>query len=433
LGEALEEEKITFERMDIRMAGIYDTVSSHGLVKWDDVSDLQLKSVSKARYIFHLTAADERRYFFPLVRITPDTIHQEKKAQKENVDLRKIEKELPGVHSDVGGSYVHNVAEAKVALTVGLSYYVERTKQKLIEDGWYKKEELSAHRMTETWPGFLLSALLFFLPNPLLMNSYLSGKRKKLSSEYSHIALHFMSEFSTQYSIGVNFLHSRIKRQFPIPIGLEDIEKRLHSYVFDKTNTIKKMAFYTRKQLEEEMAEARLHPKRPFHAETFEREQEEKNKPTASSTNAVPTPMTHEKQKESKPLFDANRVEKESGNTTQQAVSTQVSNPTPMLQKKPLSTSKENIISILNKYVKKGKSPSVANNPILKENQKQDQSEEEQPLDENEFEGYPELQEKIKDHKLLLSARYTYLHQSADWRKPGMNPTVTWTRTEYEG
>ena len=90
----------------IRFAGLFDTVSSYGLClsKEKDTELFGLDAVRLAKNTLHLVAADEHRYFFPLVNI---------KSAGFN------EKVFPGVHSDIGGSYVDGDDEFKKGLAMG--------------------------------------------------------------------------------------------------------------------------------------------------------------------------------------------------------------------------------------------------------------------------------------------------------------------------
>ena len=128
-GSALAKQNINVEKIDFKIyfAGLFDTVASHGYLKSDDVGDLGLDAVRKARRTLHLVAADEHRYFFPLVNIKSASF---------------VEKVFPGVHSDIGGSYVDNVDEHKKALAMDKESYILLKRKKLIRNGWFKRDQL---------------------------------------------------------------------------------------------------------------------------------------------------------------------------------------------------------------------------------------------------------------------------------------------------
>ena len=86
--------------------GLYDTVASFGIGHGTDTSDLKLDSITKARFVYHLASDDEYRDNFPLTNIN-------------SCGLRGIEFILPGVHSDIGGSYLNNDEEMSAIANVG--------------------------------------------------------------------------------------------------------------------------------------------------------------------------------------------------------------------------------------------------------------------------------------------------------------------------
>src|SRR5690606_26300796 len=76
----------------VRFAGLFDTVSSHGISFQDDTRKLKLNAVSEADMVVQLAAADEYRKNFSLTDIT-------------SAEEKGIEYFMPGAHSDIGGSY----------------------------------------------------------------------------------------------------------------------------------------------------------------------------------------------------------------------------------------------------------------------------------------------------------------------------------------
>jgi uncharacterized protein (DUF2235 family) len=123
--------------------GLYDTVSSHGLSHENDVKDLGLDAIKKAKMVLQLSSADEYRENFDLTNI-------------ESAGLKGLELTLPGVHSDIGGSYIACATEHSV---VYIDSYTETRdennklvpdtrraaafKKILVKEGWYKEKELA--------------------------------------------------------------------------------------------------------------------------------------------------------------------------------------------------------------------------------------------------------------------------------------------------
>jgi len=135
LGELLALVGITFRRLNIRFVGLFDCVASHGLVQFNDVRDLGLDAIKKAKHVFHLTARDEHRFKFSLTNI-------------DSASTRGLEKSVPGVHSDIGGCYVDAKPEKDIWLnheSNGLIKFsdFEFDKEYLKEQGWYKDFEFS--------------------------------------------------------------------------------------------------------------------------------------------------------------------------------------------------------------------------------------------------------------------------------------------------
>jgi Uncharacterized alpha/beta hydrolase domain (DUF2235) len=125
------------DQIKINFAGLYDTVvsvnASQLTPKWLANNTRDQKAVKEAKFTLHLAAADEHRLDFPLHRITS--------AAKD----KKAEFFLPGVHSDVGGSY--NLAnekligdkpieDATILIAEGDIEDLEKKKHSLRGQGW---------------------------------------------------------------------------------------------------------------------------------------------------------------------------------------------------------------------------------------------------------------------------------------------------------
>jgi len=241
-GLELNKRSVDLDTIDfqINFAGLFDTVSSHGYLKSNDAKDLGLTAVKKARRTLHLVAADEHRYFFPLVNIKSAGF---------------VEKTFPGVHSDIGGSYVDNVDENKKALSFGAQKFIESKFKNLVQDGWFKKEELSI------LPEKMLFKYLYDYAPERAKNilqklepkaTVLKSERKKLSVAYSYIPLHIMCDFALQRGLSMKFNDSDMKNKFNIDnhSKLQPIYKRLYDIVFENAP---EMTFYSRQELEKKI------------------------------------------------------------------------------------------------------------------------------------------------------------------------------------
>jgi hypothetical protein len=229
----------------IRFAGLYDTVASHGISfnKKGNTKTLGLDAIRLAKNTLHLAAADEHRYFFPLVNIN-------------SVGFK--EKTFPGVHSDIGGSYVNDDPEFKKALAIGVNYFVDEKYKKVIREGWYKKDQLNIIRPS------ILNAALFAatLGASSLFKDYaslgrLTGSKERISVAYSYIFLHIMCKYAMEEKgIYLKFKKGELESKYNLDehCDLEDISARLNAIVFDDAP---EMTFYTRTELEEEIDKIR--------------------------------------------------------------------------------------------------------------------------------------------------------------------------------
>lgn len=188
--EIVSKEELKSLRIDIRFIGLYDTVSSYedvGDSTWkflrkgfahlfknqfqDDVEQLQLNNLGSFHKAVHFTAMDEHRENFDLTHLIPMPC--------------AIEKKFPGVHSDIGGSYMtgEEVVDEVENTNFGPEWIKQR-REKLIEEYWYKEDQLE---ITRTVLNFLTARALYIK---------LTGKRF-LHKEYSYIPLHLMMKMFT--------------------------------------------------------------------------------------------------------------------------------------------------------------------------------------------------------------------------------------------
>ncbi|MBT2621189.1 DUF2235 domain-containing protein [Chryseobacterium sp. ISL-6] len=139
LAQGLEVKEIRF-----RFAGLYDTVASFGLNHrggfgiGNDTEQLGLDAIGsgKVQFALQLASDDEYRDNFDLTNIN-------------STGLYGLEFTLPGVHSDIGGSY--GIGEEISVLycdpydpydNVNTHKECETFKKILIEEGWYNEEQL---------------------------------------------------------------------------------------------------------------------------------------------------------------------------------------------------------------------------------------------------------------------------------------------------
>ncbi len=258
LNTDMTKEELESIKIVIRFVGIYDTVSSYyergGLGNYNYYGELEddnktvklatfadedfendekelglqeLGDVTKFQKIVHFTAQDEHRKNFALTRIN-------------QISGKAIEKNLPGVHCDIGGAYENEDKEIinEIATTVKDDKYVskvfkwkkpdvfpysmlpdppklvglEALKQDLIDEYWYHEGEL---KIRGDWGGY----------------GKLTGKRT-IRKEYSYIPLHFMEEFCSKTNMKKKIVLS-IAPKYPLGNSfLEEVKDHLHEYVF---------------------------------------------------------------------------------------------------------------------------------------------------------------------------------------------------------
>ncbi|WP_018344293.1 PAAR-like protein [Cytophaga aurantiaca] len=213
LGKYMQKYGIEFEILEIRFAGLFDTVSSHGTNKSNDVTDLHLTAVSLSKSSLHLVAADEHRENFPLIQI-------------QSAGIKGVTKYLPGAHSDIGGCYVDNATEYVDELVVGDEDKLKAGKKQLIEQGWYLHSELEVHNVV----------------------GKLSGTRN-LSNMYSFIALHVMRNHASQKPV-----YLRFKEDFKTKF---EIKGDFLNKVSTRLNSATALEFYTRDELDRQIKVAR--------------------------------------------------------------------------------------------------------------------------------------------------------------------------------
>ncbi len=137
-------EEITEKNIEVKFAGVYDTVVSVNASQYSYWSDNKLnqRAIDRATKSIHLAAAEEHRIDFPL--------HTIKSAKTKGTGKEYY---LPGVHSDVGGSY--NLANEKLiesgvengtiktVITAGSYTKMKAEKASLIKQGVFTEDQLT--------------------------------------------------------------------------------------------------------------------------------------------------------------------------------------------------------------------------------------------------------------------------------------------------
>lgn len=124
----LQDQGYDTTKVEVCFAGLFDTVSSHGISFSNDVRKLELDAIKHAKKVLHLVAAEECRKNFSLTNI-------------KSAGCKGEEYFLPGAHSDVGGSYHDDLSE-DFYLYSGPPAKVKADRAALIAEGWYKEDEI---------------------------------------------------------------------------------------------------------------------------------------------------------------------------------------------------------------------------------------------------------------------------------------------------
>jgi Uncharacterized alpha/beta hydrolase domain (DUF2235) len=197
----------------VNFVGIFDTVSSHGVVYGNDVAELHLKiQADHAKRVFHLIALDEYRENFPLTNI--QSLCNLKDATGKNIGY---ELAIPGAHSDVGGAY-SDVEEEKRILTLTHKTFVAKgsgpntqpgTRSFVYEQGWYTE------------------------PAPAQKNP--SIHVRTIKSDYYRVALSLMVDQAKQYT-SVDYPDSLTEKSKYDDI--EQVRTALREFAKDEKNTV---------------------------------------------------------------------------------------------------------------------------------------------------------------------------------------------------
>lgn len=183
LRNQLEAMGFVVQHLEVVAVGLFDTVSSHGVVHRNDVAALHLDAIRNANAVYQLAAAEEYRDNFSLTNIA-------------SAGGRGTTVYLPGAHSDVGGGYRHNAPEAWRPLTTG--YWARTIAEFLLARGWYR--------------GTLAGPELVFAPahGPTLFppgraeEDTVTTSREAISTRYTFIPRRLMARWLTERGVPVN-------------------------------------------------------------------------------------------------------------------------------------------------------------------------------------------------------------------------------------
>jgi len=203
-------------KVEARFAGLYDTVPHHGFTQTNDIEDLGLDSINKANYVVHMVAADEHRYNFDLADISSVAKTSPDSGKKGGIELF-----FPGVHSDVGGSYVDGAPNISYKINFSSEMdFLTKEKEELIRQGWFSSQQISVK---------------YYLTIHGLNNYRLEGIKNSVSNQYSYIPLHIMAEFCKKKSI---LLDTKILKELSSfrqgnSSFLNEVKKILWNYSFN--------------------------------------------------------------------------------------------------------------------------------------------------------------------------------------------------------
>ena len=207
IAERLKEEGYTVGKVEVCFAGLYDTVSSHGLIFSNDTATLSLDAIKDAKSVLHLVAAEEHRKNFSLTDI------QSAKGKGREVYL-------PGAHSDVGGSYRDGKPEAQVLYEGSDVSFATAYRSQLLDVGWGTEDEITLKVITGVDGDY----------------ATLSVSRPTLSNHYSKIPLNLMARAARNKGIVFREVFDDVKK---IPENLTELttaQEKINAYIDSATS-----------------------------------------------------------------------------------------------------------------------------------------------------------------------------------------------------
>jgi len=224
---------ITEDAVKICFAGLYDTVLSYYGSQYLKSSSnvLEQKSVRFVdKKVVHLAAAEEHRKDFPLHNI-------------QSAGGKGFEFFLPGVHSDVGGSYnLANDKELEAETDDSKKIYMKLTDEidmDINEGDLNTLEKDCLYLKTQGWytDGEMTIT-------PLVLDEYdnptyavLTVNRRGIRTAYSNIPLKIMADFAKDPEININ-IDSKLEKRANTTLNAEPdlliLEGRIKSYVAAK-------------------------------------------------------------------------------------------------------------------------------------------------------------------------------------------------------
>lgn len=205
VAEQLEQKGYEISNVNVNFVGLYDTVSTYGLLvafgAADNVKELHLDSVRMAKKVVQLASADEHREYFSLTNI--------------NSASTGTEIFLPGVHSDIGGGYLDNKDENIEINWVFDEYYANEDCKKLIEEGWYTKNQFTYDYETSVDGDEVEEVRVF-------------AKREKLRNAYSLIPLNIMAGHAKENGV---MLKSQFEIDDKVPSSLHAVKAEIDKYI----------------------------------------------------------------------------------------------------------------------------------------------------------------------------------------------------------
>jgi hypothetical protein len=172
---------------------LFDTVSSLGFNHRNDVPELKLDSVSNAKAVLQLAAAEEYRENFSLTNI-------------DSAGGKGRQVFLPGAHSDIGGGYPKGASGSQERRCIFFSGGSRSIADFVLAKGWFLKSQL-AYRPADISYGRARSV------------ERVDVDRSDIRTDYSFIPLRLMADFAKEQGIPV---HGKLYDRFNPSASVEN-------------------------------------------------------------------------------------------------------------------------------------------------------------------------------------------------------------------